>query len=193
VNDNWNRSGSVQIDESQILLKQLPGLGRFGVVCASNQFDAVAANETCEQLGMGWAESYGAVPLQAIHLPWVHLLKSNSSTWFDVTAYGSGAALVPSPPNGSVANDESLSEFKRRVKLSNDCSNQMARTVVCASFECSSASMTRQERAARTGTPNDVQSLVQVQVPAIGATPTRECLAQLISPNWLISSAECLE
>lgn len=175
----------VQVDTAQILLKQLPGLGRFGVVCASDSFDAVIANETCRQMGQGWAESYGSVPLQASHLPWVQMQQSALwSSWYDPISHISTANL-------SLAED-SMSEFKKRIKLTNECPNQLAQTITCASFECSSGSSTRYTNSAKTGTPNDVQSLVRIRVDSSDGRST-ECLAQLISPDWLLSSAECLE
>ena len=191
------------MDETQVLLRQLPGSARFGVVCASNQFDWLSANQTCRQLGMGWATDFGMVSLQAIHLPWVHYVNPGSADWHqslpfihaaDSSSFSNSSSQTNAPPLSSAGLD-SFGEFNRRIRLSAECKGMWAQTVTCASFECSASSVQRRQTNVRTGTPRDVLSLINLQIlsPISDHEPAKECVAQLISPSWLLSSAECLE
>ncbi|XP_015785496.1 uncharacterized threonine-rich GPI-anchored glycoprotein PJ4664.02 isoform X2 [Tetranychus urticae] len=47
-------------------------------------------------------------------------------------------------------------------------------------------------RATRATSPNEIQSMVIIEANRTKSTGKKQCLAQIISPMWLLSSAECL-
>lgn len=167
------------VDQSQVLLRRLPGRNRYSVVCASEWFDSLLANQTCKLLGHGLAQSYGSIQLEENFLPWVHLNSFNVS--FEAIA--------------SSESYQALSVFNERLIYNQECKDNKAQTIVCASFECSNNLLARHAFNTKTGTPNDVQSMVQIQsiIFKNNQTSVRQCLAQLISPSWLLSSSSCLE
>ncbi|RWS26553.1 uncharacterized protein B4U80_06661, partial [Leptotrombidium deliense] len=69
-------------------------------------------------------------------------------------------------------------------EFSANCSTRLAQTVVCKTFECS----VKVDSEVKAGTSNEIQSLVLLK----SENSSKECLAEIISPLWLLASSECL-
>ncbi|RWS17007.1 low-density lipoprotein receptor-like protein [Dinothrombium tinctorium] len=68
--------------------------------------------------------------------------------------------------------------------FSPNCSSIAAQTVACKTYECS----VKVDTETKVGTSNEIQSIAKLK----SKNSSKECLAQIISPLWLLASADCL-
>lgn len=170
------------IDERDIVLK-ISGLNHT-VLCADSNFTIDDADEICKIVGKESAIEYSQIEIELENAQWVNKF----SFW---------------------SNKEELSNLQNDLNKTNQlktnltnlnqsfiCKDNLAQTVTCKKYNCSSIHRNATNNDRQIGTPNEIESMIRLQANHTDSnnnqTKLIDCFAQILSPMWLLSSFDCL-
>ena len=192
----------VLIDEREIILK-ISG-HNHNVLCSDpdSNFTMEDADEICKLLGMESAVEYSQIEIEL----------ENGTQWVNKLGFWSANHSNSHSGGHSGVHSEHLNESKAKKDLNElinlyrhpnhltivkpfVCKDSLAQTVTCKKFVCSPIHRNH-TTTSQIGTPREIESMVRLRAnltdPNNNSTRLVECLAQIISPMYLLSSFSCL-
>ncbi|KAG8195700.1 hypothetical protein JTE90_002963 [Oedothorax gibbosus] len=163
--DADDEMGCVNVDAQHVVTTYEPYSGSWALLCAED-FNLDDGHYLCQELGFGHA-----LKTEKLHV-------SFNGTWMAMRREN--------------LTDASL--WTERVSFVESCTSSSAAVVECQKFACGEYSGLLHRRRKRQTLGSDTPA--STQWPFIGYTSTfssnRGCMSEILTPIWLITSAECL-
>lgn len=198
------------IDEREIILK-ISG-HNHNVLCsdADSNFTMEDADEICKLVGMESAVEWSQIEIELENgTQWVnklgfwsadgnsnHSKNSNHSDHFShLNHLNEVKEMKDLNESSKQIGRSSLSRSGQQADEKFVCKDSLAQTVTCKKFICSPIHRNH-TTTSQIGTPREIESMVRLRAnhtdPNSNSTRLVECLAQIISPMYLLSSFGCL-
>lgn len=165
------------------------------MLCADSDsnFTMEDADEICRLVGMESAAEYSQIEIEL----------ENGTRWLNKhdfwSAEGNSTEHLNETKVVKDLNEPVNSIAQQAVHLNRQpppkdkfvCKDSLAQTVTCKKFVCSPIQRNHSSTD-QIGTPREIESMVRLQANSTDSNSTVECLAQIISPMYLLSSFNCL-
>lgn len=190
------------IDEREIILK-ISG-HNHNVLCSDpdSNFTMEDADEICKLVGMESAVEWSQIEIEL----------ENGTQWVNKRGFWSADGNRSKNHSDHLDHlnnfneqrkdlNESINEINGKAPPTKHqpnefiCKDSLAQTVTCKKFTCSPIHRNH-TTTSQIGTPREIESMVRLRAnhtdPQTNSTRLVECLAQIISPMYLLSSVACL-